>query len=232
MIKMTTKILLACLLLVSQPLFAQTPQTVVPVEQEPLHRVVFQNKNVRIYDAEFSPGAICLFHKHSFDSVTIAASGGTGMNEILGLTPQQFNVPTGAAWFTPGTNAPYTHRVHNVGVTPLRFVVPEVLAPASPPGVPAVLDAVPGHILLVENDRVKIYRVSVAPKQSTGLRSRTSPWLRISVSPATISVQEEGKSAETLETKTGDFRWHEGATNQSIENVGSMAYVAYEIEWK
>ena len=232
MIKMTTKILLACLLLVSQPLFAQTPQTVVPVEQEPLHRVVFHNKNVRIYDAEFSPGAICLFHKHSFDSVTIAASGGTGMNEILGLTPQQFDVPTGAAWFTKGTNSPYTHRIQNVGKTPLRFIAVEVLASASPPGVPAVLDAVPGHSLIVENDRVKVYRVSVDPKQSTGPRSRTSPWMRISVSPATISVQEQGKSAETLETKTGDFRWHEGATNQSIENVSSTKYVAYEIEWK
>lgn len=232
MIKITSKILLACLLLISQPLFAQTPQTVVPVEQEPLHRVVFQNKNVRIYDVEFSPGAICLFHKHSFDNVTIAASGGTGMNEILGLTPQQFTVPTGAAWFTPGTNAPYTHRIKNVGTTPLRFIAVEVLASASPPGVPAVLDTVPGHKLVVENDRVKVYRVSVAPKQSTGPRSRTSPWVRISVSPATISVQEQGKNSETLETKIGDFRWHEGATNQSIENVGSMAYVAYEIEWK
>jgi len=232
MIKMTAKILLACLLLVSQPLFAQTPQAVVPVEQEPLHHVVFDNKNVRIYDVEFSPGAICLFHKHSFDSVTIAASGGTGMNEIMGLTPQQFTVPTGAAWFTPGTNAPYTHRLKNVGTTPLRFISVEVLASASPPGVPAVLDAAPGHSFTLENDRVKVYRVSVDPKQSTGLRSRTSPWMRISVTPATISVQEQGKSAETLETKTGDFRWHEGATNQSIENVGSTKYVAYEIEWK
>ncbi len=108
----------------------------------------------------------------------------------------------------------------------------EVLASASPPGVPAVLDAAPGHSFTLENDRVKVYRVSVDPKQSTGLRSRTSPWMRISVTPATISVKEQGKSAETLETKTGDFRWHEGATNQSIENVGSTKYVAYEIEWK
>jgi hypothetical protein len=134
--------------------------------------------------------------------------------------------------FTKGTNTPYTHRIQNVGTTPLRFIAVEVLASASPPGVPAVLDAVPGHNLVVENDRVKVYRVSVASKQSTGFRSRTSPWMRISVSPATISVQEQGKDAETLEAKTGDFRWHEGATNQSIENVGSTIYVAYEIEWK
>lgn len=194
--------------------------------------MVFDNKNVRIYDAEFAPGVTCLFHKHSFDNVTIVASGGTGINEIVGLTHQPFIIPTGLAMFARGTNSPYTHRIKNVGTTPLRFIAVEVLTSASPPGVPAVLDAVPGHKLVIENDRVKVYQVSVDPKQSTGVRSRTSQWMRISVSPATISVQEQGKSAETLETKTGDFRWHEGATNQSIENVGSTTYVAYEIEWK
>jgi hypothetical protein len=217
---------------VKKPPLAQTAQTIVPVEQEPSHHVVFENKNVRIYDAEFPPGKISLFHKHSFDSVTVTASGGTGMNEILGSTPQQFNAPSGAAWFTKGTNAPYTHRVKNVGATPLRFITVEVLASAPLPSVPAVLDAVPGHSMIIDNDRVKVYRVSVEPKQSTGTRSRTSPWMRISVSPTTISVQEQGKSAETLETKTGDFRWHAEATNQSIENIGSTTYTAYEIEWK
>ena len=168
MIKMTAKIILACLFLASQPLFAQTPQAVVPVEQEPLHRVVFHNKNARIYDAEFSPGVTCLFHKHSFDSVTIAASGGTGMNEILGLTPQQFTAPTGAAWFTKGTNAPYTHRIQNVDTTPLRFIAVEVLASASPPGVPAVLDAVPGHKLVVDYGASPSKSISV-PAQTLGV---------------------------------------------------------------
>ena len=232
MIKMTAKILLACLLLVSQPLYAETPQTVVPVEKEPLHHVVFENKNVRIYDAEFAPGQICLFHKHSFDSVTVVASGGTGMMEYLGSPPFEFSQGTGTTFFTRGTNDPYIHRIQNVGTIPLRFIAVEVLASASPPGVPAILDRVAGHRKIGDNDCMKVYRVSVDPKKSTGVRSRTSPWLRISVSEATISVQEQGKSAETLETKKGDFRWYEGATNQSIENVGSTTYTAFEIELK
>lgn len=96
----------------------------------------------------------------------------------------------------------------------------------------APLDRLPGHRLLVDNERVKVYRVSIDPKQSTKSRSRTLPWLRISVSETTISVQERGKPAETLETRSGDFRWHEGATNDSIRNVGSTTYDAIEIEWK
>jgi len=42
--------IIAICLLVSQQLFPQAQQTAVPVEQEPRHRIVFQNKNVRIYD--------------------------------------------------------------------------------------------------------------------------------------------------------------------------------------
>lgn len=193
MIKMTAKILLACLLLVSQPLFAQTPQTVVPVEQEPLHRVVFHNKYVRIYDAEFPPGHTCLFHTHSFDNVTVVASGGKGTNEIQGMPPKQFAPINGQVFFNKATNAPFTHRLGNVGTTPLRFIAVEVLTSSASRGVPAALDTIPGHKLVLENDLMKVYRVSVDPKQSTGVRSRTLPWLRISVSQSTISIQEPGK---------------------------------------
>jgi hypothetical protein len=97
----------------------------------------------------------------------------------------------------------------------------EVKASSTSRGVPAALDTVPGHKFVLENDLMKVCRVSIDPKQSTGVRSRTLPWLRISVSQSTISVQEQGKPSETLETKPGDYRWHEGVTAQSLENIGS-----------
>ena len=134
--------------------------------------------------------------------------------------------------FSKATNAQYTHRLENVGTTPLRFVVPEVLSSASSPGLPAVLNNVPGHKLAFENQRVTVYRVSIDPKQSTGIRARTLPWLRVSITQSTISVQGPGKSLEIIETKAGDYRWHEGAKTDSIENIGSTKYEAIEIEWK
>jgi len=232
MIKMLARTLCAFVLLVSQQLFAQAVPTAVPIEQEPRHQIVFQNKNVRIIDALIPPGDLTLFHTHSFDNVVVVVSGGKGTNEFLGKAPIETAPVTGDARFAKATNAPYTHRVGNVGTTPLRFIAAEVKAPSESPGVPAALDAVPGHKLVVENDRVKVYRVSVDPKQATGIRSRALPWLRVSVSQSTISVQGPGKNPETLETKPGDYRWHEGATTDSIENIGSTKYEAIEIEWK
>jgi len=219
-------------LLVSQQLFAQPQQTAVSIEQEPRHRIVFQNKNVRIIDCLVLPGDLTLFHTHSFDNVVVVASGGNGTSEIQGKPPMQFAAINGQVTFNKAINAPYTHRVGNVGMTPLRFIAVEVLASPASKGVPATLDNIPGHKLVLENDVMKVYRLSVDPKQSVGARSRTLPWLRISASQSTISIQEPGKNPETLETKPGDYRWYEGPTTDSIENVGSTKYEAIEIELK
>jgi len=169
---------------------------------------------------------------YSFDNVTVVASGGKGTNEIQGMPPKQFAPINGQVFFNKATNAPFTHRLGNVGTTPLRFIAVEVLTSSASRGIPATLDTIPGHKLVLENDLMKVYRVSVDPKQSTGVRSRTLPWLRMSVSQSTISIQEPGKNADTLEAKPGDYRWHEGATTQSLENIGSTSYEAIEIELK
>ncbi len=219
-------------LLMSQQLFAQPQQTVVPIEQEPFHRIVFQNKNVRIIDCIIPPGELTLFHTHFFDSVTVAISSGTATGEIQGKPPTKFTAITGQVFFNKATTAPYTHRVGNIGTAPLRLMASEVLAPAASRGVPAALDTVPGHKLVLENQVMKVYRVSVDPKQSTGIRSRTLPWLRISVSQSTISIQEPWRHIQTLETKPGDYCWYESPTTDSIGNVGSTKYEAIEIEWK
>ncbi len=222
---------IAVCLFSSQQLFAQAQQAAVPVEQEPRHRVVFQNQTVRIYDCLIPPGDITLFHTHSFDSVTVVVSGGKARNEFVGKPPLEGEPVTGASMFAKATNAPYTHRLTNIGTTPLRFVVPELLSSSSG-GVPAVLKTLPGHFLLFENDRVTVYRILVDPNQSTGIRSRTLPWLRVSISQSKIAVEGPGKNPETLETRAGDFRWHDGVTNDAIKNIGSTKYHAIEIELK
>jgi hypothetical protein len=219
-------------LLVSQQLLAQSQPVVVPVEQEPRHWVVFQNKYTRIYDCLIPLGDITLFHTHSFDSVSVTVSGGRRIAEILGGAATEADVPLGNIGFAKATNAPYTHRLTNTGSTPLRFVVPEILASAPSPGTPAALDAIPGHKLVLENDRVKVYRVSIEPKETTGIRSRTLPWLRISISQTMLLTHEPGKPSKTLQTRPGDFRWYEGGTTDSLENIGSTKYEAAEIEWK
>jgi hypothetical protein len=222
-----------CLLVIcSAQLFAQTQPAAVPVEQEPHHRIVFENKKVRIYDALIPPGEATLFHTHVFDSVSVTVNGGQARNEIVGKPVREYTQAAGTVTFSRATGAPYTHRITNLGTTPLRFVVPEILSLPASPGAPSALDAVPGHQFVLENDSVEVYRISVDPGQSTGARSRTLPWVRISLSQSAVSVRGQGRATETLDTKPGDYRWYEGPGIDTVENVGPVRYEAIEIEFR
>src|SRR6266403_681104 len=90
--------------------------TSVPVEEEPLHKVVFKNDAVTVMHVSLPAGQTTLFHSHTHDRVAIDLSTTT-------IAQQKINEAEGPSTPTkPGnisaltlTEASYTHRVHNVG---------------------------------------------------------------------------------------------------------------------
>ena len=131
------------LLCTASPLLAQT---IVPVEQEPVHTVVFENALVRVIDAALPVGHATLYHTHSRDNVPVAVAGGRVATIVLGREAVESTVKTGQVSFAAGG---YTHIVRNVGPTPLHFIDVELLtsAPAAAPA-PATTAAAPlvGHV--------------------------------------------------------------------------------------
>ena len=63
----------------------------VPVEQEPHHRVVFENQYVRVLDVVVGPGETTLFHRHSIDNIPIILTDADNKTQFAGkdwtLTP-------------------------------------------------------------------------------------------------------------------------------------------------
>lgn len=219
------RILISALLL-SGLAFAQTPP-VLPIEQE--HRIVFENSNVRIYHALLSRDESTHFHLHAVDNVVVTLNDGKGVNELLGKAPVEFSAAAGAVSFS---KAPYTHRIGNAGSSPLHFVSVEVKAETPNGGIASNLDHFPGYKLLLENERVKVYRVSLEPAQSTGMRPRTLPWISVAVSKNVASIEQTGRSLARLESEPGDHQWHGGVTAEAIENIGLSKYESIEIELK
>ena len=144
------------LLCAAAPLLAQT---IVPVEQEPAHKVVFENTLVRVIDAALPVGHATLYHTHSRDNLPVAVAGGRVATTVLGRASVESAVKTGQVSFAAGG---YTHEVRNVGPTPLHFIDVELLtsAPAAASSSPAPLV---GHVLEFSNSRVVVRRVIVAP---------------------------------------------------------------------
>jgi quercetin dioxygenase-like cupin family protein len=99
----------------------------VPVEQEPHHRIVFENQYVRVLDVVVPPGAMTLFHKHSLDNVSVQLSDTTLNNQALGEEWTSRPVAEGQVGFRAGTKTPYTHRIMNAGATEFHVIDVEIL---------------------------------------------------------------------------------------------------------
>ena len=204
-------------------------QTPVPVEKEPRHLVKFENQYVRVLDVIFPPGYTTLFHTHSNDNVAVVINGGKRRGEKVGEQPNDAIAKTGNASFA---KASYTHRIINTGDTTLRFIDVEILSSQGLSKNTLVRDKVAGHQIVLENERVRIYRIKLEPGQSTELFTYELPGLTVIVLPAKIQIETPSQKIRTEDFKSGDFRWHAGSLSRSLKNVGPTSFEAIEIELK
>ena len=109
---------------VKQPVAGET----IPVEQEPHHHVLFRNQYVCVLDVQIPPGESLLFHKHSYDNLSVRISGGLIQNQMEGSEwPAATEVKPGAVVFAEASKKPYTHRVKNLGKSVYHVIDVELL---------------------------------------------------------------------------------------------------------
>jgi quercetin dioxygenase-like cupin family protein len=223
-IKLLIPNLLSIVAVVSLPL-----QTPVMVLKEPRHHVKFENKYVRVIDASVPEGDATLFHTHPLDNVPVAISGGKLKTELIGQEGAYSTVETGAVSFA---KAKYTHRITNVGDTNVRFIDAEVLAsPGNSSNVPP-LDKMTGNTLVIDNERVRVYRLILEPGEATEAHNHKLPRLSVVVARGKAEIKSDHHRPRIDRLEPGDFRWHESEMNHAIKNVGTTRIEIVDIEWK
>jgi quercetin dioxygenase-like cupin family protein len=122
------------------------PQTeqVVPVHQEPRHRLVFDSPGTRVLDVQIPPGDTTLFHTHSDPILYVTMSTSRTRSQILGAdwsapgasesrgagrgsgsaSPEVVpSTPPGRLMSTTSyAERPLTHRVNNIGASLFRLI--------------------------------------------------------------------------------------------------------------
>src|SRR5437870_1097294 len=199
----------------------------VPVRDEPMHHLKLENEYVRVFDVLVPPKAQTLFHVHANDYVFVSLGAAKVRSERTDGTSVELDLKDGEARFS----APLTHRAVNLGSTPFRNITVEILKSAGSPPEPP-LPQMPGHSVVLENDRVRIDRQTLEPGESTGLHTHTLMSLGIVVAPARVEYSEPGGNTETADLEVGQFNWHSGTRTHSLKNVGKTRFEAVEIEWK
>ena len=206
-----------------------SPQTSVPVEKEPRHKVKFENQYIRVLDVIFPPEYTTLFHTHANDNVAVVISGGKRRVERLGEKPADGISKTGDASFQKAT---YAHRITNTDEATLHFVDVEILASPNLSKNITVRDKATGYQLILENERVRIYRLKLEAGQSTEFFTRELPNLTVVISPAKVQMESPKQKNRMEDFKPGEFRWWAGSTSHRLKNMGLTNFEAIEIELK
>lgn len=207
---------LAAFALAAVTVAAQNPAApeVVPVEQEPQHHPVFRNDVLAVIDVHFPPGYTSLFHRHSNDNVSVRIATAPTRTDTLTETGTPQTALVGRLVFNSAT-PPYVHRVANIGDTTIHILDIEVLA-KGPTRRASAPDELTGHDVVVENDRVRLSRVVLAPGATLPEHRHPLGWLEVVVRGA----------------EPGSYRWHEPGDLTSSLAAGTAGREIAEIEIK
>jgi quercetin dioxygenase-like cupin family protein len=230
MMKHLSQLILFTLVLIPVGTLSQSnsPQSPVEISGEPRHHPKFENEFVRIWDVTVPAGDATLWHAHRDDNVVVTLGGASLRIETAGSAPTEVEWKFGDVKFGKAT---YIHRAMNVGTTPFHNLT---IALLKSPGPQAESPKFPiTRTPVLENERVRVFRVTLEPGQSTAMHTHVFAGLSIALVSGEIEITTEGKRpADRLNLPLGDVRWRAGAVTHSIKNIGKTRFEAVDVELK
>jgi quercetin dioxygenase-like cupin family protein len=206
--------------------------SLVPIEQEPAHRLVLQNDDVRVFDVGLPPGADTLWHVHRHDGISVRLADATVADEPQDAKAEMFHLRRGAVAFG-ATPTPRTHRVRNVGGTTFRNIYVELLtdhAAGKDRPMPAA-DAADRRVEF-ENDRVRALRRILAPGESTAMHTHVSSGVAVPIDAGRLEISYPAGAAKTVDVEAGAVQWIQSGTTHTLKNVGDAPMEIVDIELK
>lgn len=179
---------------------------IVPVEREPRHRPVFRNDVLAVIDVLLPPGYTSLWHRHSNDNVSVRIATAASRTDTPTETGTIQTAAVGRLVFN-SANPPYVHRIADVGTTPIRIIDIEVLARPGTPRASAA-DAVAGHEIVVDNDRVRLSRMVLPAGAQLPAHTHPRGWLEVVVTggePGAFTWHEPGSTMPGITAPAGGF---------------------------
>jgi hypothetical protein len=165
----------------------------IPLNQEPRHRVVFENALFRILDVRVPPGDTTLDHLHDRDIVTVSMNEGADtriQSQGQAWTPRPRR-PLGDAAVAEYAGKPGSHRVENVGSTPYQLFAVENLRASGWTTAPAL--AAPATTLSDDARSFRVYDVRLARETSQTSHVHAVATLTVLL---TGKVMSEGSDAQ------------------------------------
>ena len=180
-------------------------QQVVPVEKAPFHMTTFRNEYGRLLNVYIPAGRTASYHKHSTDVVYTFVSGAKIRNQVLGGQPIEPKILTGAVNFVGYTKNPGIHQVSNIDDQPFYVVGFEITYPESGRFSPSSRAEVPAYKQVLNNERVRGWRLVLEPGESIPPVTQTAPGFRVVVSGGELVESENGLPDRAMILQTWRF---------------------------
>jgi hypothetical protein len=204
---------------------------VVPVFEEPRHRLVYDKAPIRIFNTSIPVGDTSLYHSHKEPTLYIVLNPVRMRNQDLGaewmdLDPAK-GPAAGAFLFRNYREQPQTHRVQNmdtrsfqvIGVTHDGDGSAGSAAPAA--GIPAEL----------ENAWFAGYRTRLAAGTTSPVHRHAHTVLVVQAGAGDSAVIEHG-AAGSEKTVAGTWSIHGAGIEHQLANIGAADVELLEIEMK
>ena len=205
----------------------------VPVEKAPYHVPVFANEYVSLLNVQIPPNRTSGYHRHAHDSVGILLGDAERISQPVGGKPAvAARRQRGSVGFTFYAGKPATHIVTNTGSTTFHNIVIQILYPTPGRFTAGNRSDAKGYAQVLDNPRVRGWRLILEPGQSAPAITQSAPGIRIVVDGGEIIESLSGEADRGMAPRSGEFYWQDAGATRAIRNNGMTRIEFLEFEFK
>jgi hypothetical protein len=218
---------LAGLALCALPILSasQAAEGLVSIEDEPRHRLAFENAHVRHFDVQLERGYVALYHWHRNDGVFVNIRPSQTTAQDLGGEPKTRPWRAiGETYFIGYSEQPKVHRVSNSGDRVYHVTDTEILKACGT--AQSGFSPRRNQALILDNARVFVTRILLHPGESTELAGPCG--MLVSLYPAELRLEADA-GHETLSLARAGFHWREVREPRRLVNTGRTVFHGVDI---
>jgi hypothetical protein len=210
----------------------------VPMDRAPFHVPVFENDRVIVLEITIPPGRNTGFHTHFADSLSVNLSPALrtdqryGSPEITTTTTDNGGEPGRTSFNNVTEGGRYTHKVTNIGPTRFHLISTILKDREGPATVVSDRSQADGYELILDNSRLRAWRVILRPGETAGEITQLAPALRVYIRGGVLDVRVPGAEDRGMAPYDGNFIWLEPGETRSVTNTGTtiVEFVEFEIK--
>lgn len=223
-----------CLAAHSSAFAEQSPGEIFnSVEQASFHQLVFADEDIAVLNNLYPPKGDSGFHTHYRDLFAVivqpSRSSGQGLGKPLTAAPMY---PAGAVIYSAVGAEPRTHRVVNGDEGTFQIIVIELRRSNPTEHVISTRKAAPQYVQILDNSRMRAWRLVLAPGQSAPSITQGGKGVRVVVRGGLLTTISPDLQDQSLVLRPGDFAVQSAGATRALRNSGSETIELVEVELK